>query len=440
MNARPLLKFVLLVLLAANSLSGLVKIIGFGHRYVGEMALSRADLNLAYRSFRSTLYWEPDDSPTHILISHTIALAQANGLPLEPLEGRQPDERFRIGLEAVVRGIDLNPGDAWAWFNLADFHQGFRTGRLRLARMIRAGEMAVRPATGPEPVLPAGSDPDDAVSVAAALKALELEPDHFLYRDFLVKLYWDRGLMQDAAREISETMAAWPRIGIHTILENDALVADLAGPVLEGIGRSASSPYAGPVMAARARAGILERVGRLGESVEAWGDLRMLGDRIVEAECDLELGKLEMQRGNLEESLRHLARVAGEAPQSAQGIWALYYIGVIHSQKSNHTEAVRFLRLHLARAPDSYAGYQALGTELERIGESAEAERLFIAAVRRFPDNASAYLSVIGQMRHHGRSKQAISYAEALRKVSPDYEGTDELIMTLTEESVRRIP
>ena len=440
MNARVLWKIALLVLLTANSASGVVKVIGFRHRHAGEKALSRADLNLAYQSFRSTLNWEPGDASTHILIGRAISLAQANGLPLEPLEGRQPEERFRIGLETVTRGIDLNPADSWAWFNLADFHQGFRTGRLRLAKMIRAGEMAGRPATGPEPVAPAGPDPEDAVSVAAALKALELEPDHFFYRDFLAKLYWDRGLMQDAAREISESMAAWPRIETHGILENDALIADLAGPVLDGIARSASSPYAGPVMAARARARILERVGRLGESVEAWGELRRLGDKIVEAECDLELGKLEMQRGNPEESLKHLTRAAAEAANEAQGIWALYYIGIIHSQQANHAEAVRFLRLHLARAPDSYAGYQALAGELERIGESAEAEKLYIAAVRRFPDNPSAYLSVIQQMRSHGRSKQAISYAAALRKVSPDYEGTDSLIMALTEESARKAP
>ena len=74
------------------------------------------------------------------------------------------------------------------------------------------------------------------------------------------------------------------------------------------------------------------------------------------------------------------------------------------------------------------------------MGESAEAEKLLIAAVRRFPDNQWGYLNVIEQMRRHGRAKQAISYAEALRKVSPDYEGTDALILALTEESYRKSP
>src|SRR4029453_17012054 len=142
-----------------------------------------------------------------------------------------------------------------------------------------------------------------------------------------------------------------------------------------------------------------EGIGRLGEAVDAWGELRRLGDEVVQAECDLELGRLEMDRRKFDESPNHLTKAAAEAPDIAQGIWALYYIGIIHSQQSNSTEAIRFLRLHLEKAPDSYAGYQALGTELERIGQSAEAEKLFIAAVRRFPNNGEAYLRVIEQMR-----------------------------------------
>jgi len=440
MSARVAWKAAVLVLLLANTYSGVVKVIGFRHRYAGEMALSRADLNTAYQRFRSTLRWEPDDAPTHILIGRAISLAQANGLPLEPLEGRQPEERLRIGLATVARGIDLNPGDAWAWINLADFCQGFRTGRLRLQKMIQAGKLAGGKPMEPDPPAPAGLDPEDSVSVAAALKALELEPDHFFYRDFLAKFYWERKLMTDAGREISESMAAWPRVEIHPILENNALIKDLAGPLLEGIERSASSPFAGPVMAARARAQILEKVGRLGDAVAAWEELRRLGDKVVEAECDLELGRLEMDRRNHDASLKYLARAAQEAPDIAQGIWALYYMGIIHSERSNHTEAIRLLRLHLEKAPDSYAGYQALATELEVTGESVEAEKLLISAVRRFPHNPAAYLSVIEQMRRHGRAKQAIPYAEALRKVDPDYEGTDALVRALTEESLKKAP
>lgn len=448
MRPRGLISALVMSLLALNTWWGATKVVAFRHRYRGEMALASADLNQAYLSFRSTLAWQPGDPQSHVLIGRVIQLAQANGLPIEAIEGHQAIEALGIGVAAVAQGISLNPADSWAWFNLGDLYQGFRTGKRRIEMMKRAGEAAgsTEGTAGPTqvsretPAEPPGLGPEDSITVAAALKALELEPDYFFHHDFLARLYFERGLTAEAAREIRESLALWSRVEAHPILEDADLVRELAEPILEGIDRSATSAYAGPVMAARGRGRILEKLGRFSEAVAAYEELRRIGDEEIAAECDLELGALEQRRGRFAESLEYLDRAAGAAPDSTYGIWALYHMGLAHSRLGERQKAVDFFRKHLERAPESLPGYLALAGELEQVGQSAEAERLYVSAVRRFPDVPTTYLKVIDQMRRHGKAKQALLYAEALRKVSPDYEDAEKLIQELSVEAAHKSP
>jgi tetratricopeptide (TPR) repeat protein len=437
-----------MVLLALNTYWGAVKAIAFRHRQRGALALASADLNQAYLSLRAAVAWQPSDAQSHVLIGRTIQLAQANGLPIEAIEGHEPIERLGIGVAAVAQGIALNPADPWGWFILGDLYQGFRAGKLRLEMMKRAGEAAgVREGADPAPQAPAGAaaapaglGPEDAVTMAADIKALDLEPNYFFHHDYLANLYFDRGLREDAAREIRKSMALWPRVEAHPILEDMVLIRELVEPILEGIDLSASSPYAGPAMAARARGRIMERLGRIEEAIAAFEELRRVGDEEISAECDLDLGMLEQRQGRYKESLPYLERVARTAPSGPQGIWAPYYMGLAYSRLGDSGKAIELLRTHLELAPGSLAGYMDLAGELERVGQSAEAERLYIAAVRRFPDNPATYLRTIEQMRRHGRAKQALAYAQAYRKVSSDYEGAERLIFELSAEAAPRAP
>jgi hypothetical protein len=123
------------VLVGLNTWWGATKVVVFRHKYRGQMALAAADLNQAYASFHAALTWRPGDPQAHLLIGRVIQLSQANGLPLEALEGHQAIETLGVGVAAVAQGISLNPADAWGWFHVGDLYQGFRAGNVRLMAM-----------------------------------------------------------------------------------------------------------------------------------------------------------------------------------------------------------------------------------------------------------------------------------------------------------------
>ena len=439
MSRRAILSVALLAGLCLNTIFGAARIMGFHHRHEGELALSRAELDAAFSHLMAARGWQPADAPTYVLIGRVIHHAQANGLPLEELAGHSSLDTYAVGLAAVLRGIALNPADAWAWFNLVDVHQGFRAARVRDASRKRAGDAAAlgasklppSPGVAPEP---SGLGPEDRISVAAIFEALELEPDFYFYHDYLAKLYWDRGLKDEAAREIRESLSSWPRLEAHPALLNQEMAEALAAQILEGIEASSSSPFVGPAMAMRAKADFYEKLGRTDEAIAAWESLRTIGEGTIPAESDLSVGRLEILRGRYRESLTALHRVLANPPDELYTAWVLYYLGEAHSRLGEHEEAAAFYRRHLEASPGSLSGYLALADEEEITGRSAEAERLYIAAVLEFPSEPVTYQKVIEHMRKHGKARQAMSYAEALRKVSPDLEQTEALIEEIQQQ------
>ena len=428
---------------AMNTASGVVSIMAFYHRHDGELALARADLDSALAHFTAARAWQPGDAPTCVLIGRVVQQAQANGLPLEALEGHQQAGIFAFGLAAIAHGIQMNPADAWAWLNLVDSFQGFRSARARLEAMMKAGEAVLAGPAAParEPAGPSsGLEPEDRVSVAAIFEAIELEPDFYFYRDYLARLYWDRGMKTDAAREIRASLEQWPRVEVHPTLDRGELLKTLAGPVLEGVEASTVNPYVGPVMAMRAKAAILERLGRTKEAIDTYQALREIGDRTMAADCDLNTGKLEIALGRHKESLAPLNRALEEATDKGVAAWSLYYLGLAWSGQGDHARAIEYLRRHMQEVGQSLPGYLSLAEEEELAGRSTEAERLYVAAVLTFPAERVTYLKVIEQMRKHGRAKQALSYAEAYRRIGDNAAEAESLIRELEAEVAAAAP
>lgn len=435
MSRKRVMALGLMVLLAVNTYAGVAKIMAFYHGYHGAKALASAELDFALSSLRRSLEWHSENSPYHIVIGRVIGTALANGLPLEALKGRRPIELLGVGVDAVARGIALSPADAWAWNNLGSLYGNFHVAQLRLERMRRAGEAAAMglPPDTIDETPPSGLSLEDRVAAAAALKAGDLEPDFFYYTDFLAGLYWKRGLKEAAARELSDSLALMPHLRLHPLLEDEEVLRELAEPVLEGIERAASNRYLQPSSAARARAGVMEKLGRFEEAIEAMQEVGRLGGESYEGETDLEVGRLEQRRGRHEASLLTLERAAGAGEGSPAATEALYQLGRAYAGLSRHREAVEHLRRYLGLRPDLLKSYQELARALEALGESAEAERMYVAAVRRFPETPGTYEMVIEHMRRHGRMTEAEPYAEALSKRNPGNAVAERLLRELRE-------
>jgi len=440
---RRLLTGAVLILLALNTASGVSKIMAFVHRYQGERQLGTAELNDAFDSLRDAAAWQPGDSPTYVLIGEVVTHAQANGLPLEPLEGHSTSEMFSVGLGAVARGISLNPADSWSWGNLAGLYEGLRSARVRLETMRRAGERASRgeeAGSGQEEESGAetGLTPEDVVAVAATMMARRLDPGFSYYSDALAKIYWDRGLIRDAGREIADSFALTPRLMAHPVLELKGFAQALGDSVLAGIERSTASEDLPEETPLRARAEMLTRLSRNEEAIVAYRRLRDVGGPGVQAECDLAIGRLEQAQGRYRESLPSLEAVAESG--SGQRPLALYYLGLAHARLGEGEKAENLLREYLRLRPDVVAGYWALAATLESLGRSDDAEAMYIAAVRRFPDNPVAYEKVIDQLARHGKVREALAYAEGLEKIDPDRKHSGELLRRLKEGSTNTKP
>ncbi len=422
MRNRGLQAIALTILVLLNGYSGAAKIFAFRNGWTGSKALAHAELDLAYSRFRAALAWQPGNEPYQVIVGRVIRTAQSNGVPLEALEGHQPIDVLGVGVDAVTSAIAMNPADAWAWFNLAEVYGGFRFGRIRLDRMRSAGEAAALGAPdhtkASEPAA-VGLDPEDRIAAAATMKALELEPEFFFYHDFLAKLYWDRGLKEAAGREIRESFALMPRLEVHPLRDNPRILEELANPILEGIDRAALNPSLDPSLALRARADVLELLGRSREAIAAWEDLARRDASAHAIECDLNIGKLHQRLGEFKESIPFLERVLGRDSGVGGGREALSLLAQAHARLSDHQQAIAYLKRYLASEPGALHAYLRLGDELEAAGNPSEAEQVLVTAVRKFPDEPVAYEGVIASLVRHGKIEEAKLYAEALRHKDP---------------------
>ncbi|HKY31323.1 MAG TPA: tetratricopeptide repeat protein [Candidatus Polarisedimenticolia bacterium] len=428
------------LLLILNTYAGVARITAFWHRHRAEAELARADLNKALADLRAAARWRPGDAPNWLLMGKVVEHAQANGLPLDAMEGRSSLEVFAFGLAAVARGVALNPADAWGWFNVATLHEAARSASERLERMRRAGEAALTGAQTPDPPpRPAGAlDPIDRIALAASFKAQQLEPDFHFYPEFRASLYWKRGMHGPAAAEIRRSVSLTPSLWAHKLLENKPFASAMEGAVMEGLVLAESNPFLDRAQVLEARAGFLYMMGRLEEAIPVYEDLRSLVGRVERQEADVEMARARLALGQVREALVHLERALQAGEDGPQGRRALLHSAEARSRLGEHETAATLLRRLLALSPRTFAAYEALARELDHLGQSQEAEKVLVGAVRAFPELPSAYHNVIAHMRANGRAAAAIPYAQGLARVAPDPEDGLRLLREVEKEAAGR--
>jgi len=441
-SARLLGRVALLALLAANTWAAAGRIVAFLHRYRGEKALAAAELSVAYERLELATAWQPGDAPGYILIARTIVSSQANGVPIRALDGKEATERLAIGVGALARAISLNPSDAWAWFNLGELYRGYQSGRGRLERLkavVKANTPGAGP-TAPAAKAPArGSQPEDRVMAAAALMAESLEPNFYFYHDFLALLYHERGLLTEAAREIEWSFVITPSPDAHSVLGRPGLAEDLSEAILRGIERAGTGPLADPLTAARGRAEILELIGRNDEAIQAFRLLGAMDGKEQAISSDLAVARILQSEGKYEESLAWLGRVRQADPNGDVAGAAFYSLGIAHSRLGDHKKAVDELRRFLTKSPASLNVLMELANELLEVGQRAEAEKIYLAAVRNFPDDPEAYVALIQHLLRERRTQEAFGYVERLKSIAPEDDRAGGFLRQIEDERAESI-
>jgi tetratricopeptide (TPR) repeat protein len=437
---RRLLALLVVALAMANTVAGVRRIIAFSHVYGAERTMARAQGDATLDHLEKAVWWQPGDATPYLLIGQVVLQAQANGLPLRKLEGRQTLEVFGFGLASIAQGIDRNPADAWGWFKVATLYQAIRPATERMEKMLRAGRAVIEGTSPPPaPERPRGLDALDRVSIAAARQAYELEPGYYFHQDFMADLYWRRGMEQEAAGAIRASLALTPALPAHHLMENARFVTDLAVPILEGLDEAARNQYVDKVSYLRARAEVLEKLERYDEASAAYAQMGENGARELRQESDVEVARLMQLRQRFSDSLAPLGRAERLGTDTYWGASAVLYTGVAQAETGDHAAARGTFERYLKLAPDSVVGYELLVRELQALGRPAEAEKIALAAVRRFPRLPHLYESVIALMRAQGKSRDAIPYAAALRKVG-DRDRADQLLEELEREAGKSTP
>jgi len=219
-----------------------------------------------------------------------------------------------------------------------------------------------------------------------------------------------------------------PALQAHPLIQDERVIRDLSDSILEGIEKASANPFFQPVTVVRARAELLERAGRLPGAIEAYKELARIGGTEHQADCSLAVARLYQAQGNYSESIPYLDRVLETDSNGPQGTPALYYRGLAYASLSEHKRAVDDMRRYLGRSPGSLDVILTFADELALAGDAAEAEKVYLGVVRSHPDETAGYRRLIALMRRQRRWKEALEYAETLRKIDPEDRSADAIV------------
>jgi len=413
MSRRQILHVALLLLLLANTWAGVARIGFFMTRHAGEQALAQARMDDAVELLNASLWWQPSNSPGHILLARAIHLSMANGLPLKAWPGATQPDLLAAGTILVTQGIARSPGDAWAWFNLAEVFRSFQLGEQRRRRLLA-------PSRDQEGVSePAGLAPGDDVIIAASLMAQTLEPAFFFYRDFLALLDLRRGLLEDAEGEMRESFRLMPLLSAHGTLD-EAIIRQLAAPVEAGIRFAADGSHVTSALIARAWAEFYQVLGREEEAIRSWQELRALAGEAVWDECDYHAARVYQRLGRHAESLPLVERVVADGGGGSWRASSLMLLAQAHSHKGDHQAALAVLADYRDVRPQSFRPLIYMAREWEAIGDLEEAGRIYRTTARRFPGESGAWTNYIRFLRQQGKTREALLEAEEFVRRHPD--------------------
>ena len=413
MTRRQLVHAGLVLLLLVNTWAGIARIGFFITRYAGEHALALARMDEAVDGLEASIWWQPGNAPSHILLARAVHLSMANGLHLKAWPGATTGDLLAAGTVLVTHGVTLSPADAWAWFNLAQVYRGYQLGDQRRSRLLGLS----RDQEGISE--PSGLAPGDDVIIAASLMAQALEPAFFFYRDFLAQLYLRRSLLEEAEGEMRESFRLMPLRSAHGSLDDDT-IRRLAGPVEEGIRFAAAGSHVSPVLIARSWAEFHQVLGRDEEAIAAWQDLRALAGEAVWDECDYQAARLYQGLGRHEESLPILERVVADGGGGSWRAGSLLLLARARSHQGDHRAALEVLADYRDVLPRSFRPLIYMAREWELIGDMDEAGRLYRATARRFPGEPGAWTNYISFLRRQDKTREALGEAQEFLRRHPD--------------------
>jgi tetratricopeptide (TPR) repeat protein len=158
------------------------------------------------------------------------------------------------------------------------------------------------------------------------------------------------------------------------------------------------------------------------------------------AEFHLILGKAHLNREETEPAISELERAVALNPNLP---FVHFNLGIAYGRSGDYERAESEFRRDIALEPDLADNYGQLGALYARAGRDDDAEKAFREALKRDSKMASAYSGLAKLYQKRQKFEPALRMADAILRISPDYEGghylRGRILMQLGREKEARV-
>jgi tetratricopeptide (TPR) repeat protein len=394
-------------LLLAGVWSEGVRFYAWTLREQAEREYYAGDLESALASYSKLCELLPRDPRSHTDLADSIAQA-IDGKPGRAMAPEEIERLAHVAARSYLNAISASPPNAWAY---AGFGQ--LAGTLSAARVRQDGldlsDLSADPMEGLRPL--------DRLYEAALVKAVQIEPRNYYYRDFLGHFYLRHGFQERALAHVRTAARLQPVLDRHFYLSRLATVSPaILGAVEQGIREALESGGAEASVEKihRFLADIYLRMGRLEEAranYEAVAELTAHPYLV-----DIQIGRILAAEGDEAGALDAFQRSTERNPDYASS-WL--HLGMTLSRTGRHEEALEALQRARGLDPAGYRPSWALAMALDESGRLDEAAALLENLIKIHSDRQQAYSRLIRIYERQERLSQAVRVARLLAERYP---------------------
>lgn len=367
----------------------------------------RGDLDGALVRYQRVCELLPGVPRSHIDLANAVGHALEGGLGREmPVE--EYERLTRLAARHYLEAIRTGPPNAWSYAGLGSLVENLRDARIREAGIdlsVLSGERL------------ADLRPEDRLCEAAAVKAVQIEPRNYYYRDFLGEFYLRRGFEDRALAHFRVAARLHPVLERHPYLARRAEIAPAVLAAVEaGIEEALASDdtVVAPYDIYRFLSAVYMRMGRFDEAMANLE--RAAAVAPVPHVVDVQIGVLLAREGDDEGALEAFQRAAERRPDFYR---AWYHMGLALSRLERHDEAVAAEVQARGLNPTDYRTSWALARVLQAAGRLNEAAAVLEQLQHTHPDREQPQLQLIRIYEQLGRLSQAARTARELAARHP---------------------
>jgi superkiller protein 3 len=271
--------------------------------------------------------------------------------------------------------------------------------------------------------------PVDRLYEASLVKAVQIEPRNYYYRDFLGYFYLRHGFQDRALAHFQTAVRLQPVLDRHFYLSHLATVSPAVLSAAEAGIKEALKSEDTETSAEKIHNFLAAIYLRMGRPEEARGHFEAVATLTEHpAHIEVRIGQLLVSEGDDQGALEAFRRATEHNPDYAIS-WI--HLGQTLSRMGRHDEALQALEKARGLKPADFRPAWALAVALEESGRPQEAAEILENAIKIHKDERQAYIRLIGLYEQQGRLSQALRVA---RQLAAHYPGE-----YLFEEQVRQL-